>query len=243
MNCATADFTEERRLQIVALLELLNAGLPEQRGQRKTATPGFVTGQRPRTCPDCLANGRVMKGCETCAGSGTVVAKRLGQIASPDAFDDDGQEADPYAVNHVQPYGVAGTTKVGHVASRDAEIDRMDAQLREPWKSPEDELDDANRNPYPWERERAQLRRRYDIDPLIAALEVLRDRDPGGSALLHAVYVYGETYELATLVEQKLVEALRFISDRMPDPIRAPGHEAKHPALERRDKNAERSAA
>jgi hypothetical protein len=56
------EFTEERRGQVIALLGHLNEGLPTAVGQRKLAEPGFVNEPRPRTCPDCLANGGPTRG-------------------------------------------------------------------------------------------------------------------------------------------------------------------------------------
>jgi hypothetical protein len=235
------EFTEERRLQIISLLGLLNEELPEQRGTRKMATAGFVNDPRSRTCPDCLANGRTRKGCETCGGSGTVSPQRMGLIAAPDSFADDGDAKDPYQENKIQPYGLTGADHDRRVAI-DAAISHAGNELRRfagfrP-SSTAEELEEANRNPYPWERERKKLRDRYDLDGLTAVLDVLRDRDQGGSAILHAVYVYGETLELSALVETKLCEALRFVSDHMPDTIRAP---REHPATTRQQRR--RSAA
>lgn len=235
----TVEFTDQRRTQIIRLLEVLNDGLPVPT-RRDASTSGFVNEPRARTCPDCLANGRVMFGCETCGGSGEVTGRRVEvAIAVPDELDTDGQRLDPYAQNDwlVLPYGVSSTTKIGHVPARDAAIDRVTDQLREPWKTPEDELADANRTPYPWERQRAALRKAFDIDALTTALEVVRDRNPVWSGLLHAVYVYGEPIELSARVEQEVDMALRFISVLMPAEIRAPGDE-KHPALRRRDARA-----
>lgn len=238
---ATVEFTEERRFRIIALLGLLLEGVPEQRtGPRKLASPGFVNEPRDRDCPDCLANGKPMLGCETCGGGGTVSPKRVRLIASPDAFDDDGQARDPYMQNDPRPFGLTGEQHDRNVAI-DAAIARARNELRRfgigrP-KSAADEIAEANRNPHPWERTRDRLRKRYDLDALSSALDALRDRDPAGSSLVWSVYVYGEPFEISTLVEQKIVEALEFVSDRMPDPIRAPDDE-KHPALRRRDRRA-----
>lgn len=238
---ATVEFTEERRFRIIALLALLTEGIPEQRtGPRKIASPGFVNEFRDRDCPDCLANGRPMIGCETCGGGGTVSAKRVGLIASPDAFADDGEARDPYMTNETRAFGLTGEQHDRWVAI-DAAISRARNELRRfgigrP-TSTADEIAEANRNEYPWERTRKNLRKRYDLDALTVALDALRDRDPSGSAVLRAVYVYREAFELSTLVEEKLVEAIRFVSDRMPDPIRAPGA-AEHPAATRQRRRA-----
>jgi hypothetical protein len=43
-----------------------------------------------------------------------------------------------------------------------------------------EELEEANRTPYPWERERARIRAMYDIERTELALAVLRDKDCGG---------------------------------------------------------------
>lgn len=255
--------TEERRDQIIRLLEAMDNGLPMP-VRREHSTSGFVNEARSRSCPDCLANGKVMKTCETCGGAGTVPPSHLDAVAVPDGLPDDGQLRDAYAVSEtVQPYGVQSTTKLGHAPARDAAIDRMREQTREPFASFDDELAAANATPYVWERERAMLRARYDIDALAAALDALRTSpEPGLAAMIVAVYRAparcqhaveaphfcrrcDRDIERVGLIEQSATleagidRALRFISDRMPAVIRAPGNPA-HPALSRQQR---RSAA
>jgi hypothetical protein len=259
---STMEFTEDRRERIIRLIEILDQGLPEP-SRHDSSSSGFVNEQRARTCPDCLANGRVMFGCETCGGSGEVPGGRVETAVSvPDALDTDGLRIDPYAQQSwlEQPFGVASTGKLGHAPTRDREIERMRAQLREPWQSSADELDDANRNPYPWERERRDRERRFDLDALRSALDDLRaSTEPGLAGLVVSVFgarfcehgvppgdacrPCGKVIERAGLIEISSTfeagvdRALRFVSDRMPDPIRAPGA-AEHPAAARQRRRA-----
>lgn len=226
--------TDERRNAIIRLLETSNEGLPEPT-RREHSASGFVNEVRPRTCPDCIANGRVMKTCETCHGSGTVSPIHLDQVALTDALPDDGQLRDPYAVND-RVTAFSDTAKRGHVAERDAAIDRAKKLGRDRPASELDAVKEANAEPYLWERERDARRKRFDYDALAAALELLRDRDPAACALLHAAYVYGWS-EPSTTMEAHVERALIFIDERMPDPIRAPGGQ-EHPAASRQRKRA-----
>lgn len=242
MIVPTVEFTETRRLQIIALLEILDEHLPEPT-RRDESTPGFLNEVRARSCPDCLANGRVMFGCETCGGSGQV-SSGSPLIAAPDELDTDGRRLDPYAETDwlAQPYGVGQTAKLGHVPERDTAIDRLADQLREPFSSLADEIAEANRTGYVWERERKAKRRRFDLVPLERALDELRMTDSGLAALLLSVYGrrldgVPNLIEPSATLEAGIDRALRFVNDRMPDPIRAPGDE-KHPALRRRDRRA-----
>jgi hypothetical protein len=221
-----------RRSQIIRLLETLNDGLPEPT-RREHSTSGFVNEARPRTCPDCLANGRVMKTCETCKGSGTVAPAHLDAIALVDGLPGDGQTRDPYAVSD-RVTAFASTTKLGHLPERDAEIDRARKLGRDRPTSEIDAVRAADADPYVWERDREARRKRFDYDAVAAALELLRDRDPAACSMLHAVYGYG-WIEPSTTVEAAIARGLAFIDERMPDPIRAPGNE-KHPALARRER-------
>jgi hypothetical protein len=238
---AEIEFTEERRRQIIALLGVLYAGLPEPT-RRDESVPGFVNEIRERECPDCLANGRVTFACETCRGSGRV-SSASPRISAADELDTDGQRIDPYAQHDwlSQPYGVGGTRKIGHVSERDHVIDRLNEQTREPFQSFEDELAAANRAPYPWERERESLRRRYSLDALRVALDDLRaSPEPGLAGLVVAVYARepGESLvEPSATLEAGVDRALRFLSGHMPEELRAPGDD-KHPALSRRDRRA-----
>lgn len=216
-----------RRGQLIRLLELLNEGLPVP-SRRDHSASGFVNGARSRSCPDCLANGRVMFGCETCGGSGEVTGARVDAVAIPDRLPDDGLSRDPYAVSdQVVAYGVRDTRKLGFSPARDAEIARLGEQIREPFRNVGEEIDAANRSGgYRWERERRQLRRRYDIDAMTVALDELRVTDEPGYRLLHSVYVYGWS-EPSVLMEEAVERALRFLDSRMPCPMRAPGDEPR----------------
>ena len=228
---------EERRTQIIRLLETLNDGLPMPT-RREHSTSGFVNEPRSRSCPDCIANDRVMKTCPTCGGTGVVEPHRLEAIAATDALPDDGQVRDPYAVSDtVQAYGVRDTRKLGHAPARDAEIDRLQQQLREPFATPEEELEDANRHPFVWERERAAMWKRYDYAALSGALDALRDRHGALAGVVVAVYSRESIVEPSASLEAACELALEFIDARMPDTIRAPG-DVKHPALARRDRRA-----
>lgn len=234
-----------RRSQIIALLEVMNQGLPEPM-RRDHSTSGFVNDARYRSCPDCLANGRVMFGCETCGGSGEVRGAQIAALALTDQLPDDGQRRDPYAMSEtVVAYGVRDTRKLGHAPERDAEIARLDEQTREPFENTEEEIGAANRSGgYVWERERHALRKRFDIDAMTAALEVLRDRDEAGYHLLHSVYVYGWS-EPSTTMQAAVERALVFLDGRLPNPLRAPGvpREKEHPAASRVRANKQRRAA
>lgn len=225
-----------RRGQIIRLLEIMNDGLPEIT-RRDHSTSGFVNEARSRCCPDCLANGypNGMFGCETCGGSGEVRAGQVDAIALPDARPDDGLDHDPYQETKTVPYGLTNEQRDRDVAI-DSAIARSREQLRRfPGFRPEsskDEVEEANRSGgYVWERDRAQLRRRYDIDRLTVALDELRVHDEPGYHLLHSVYVYGWS-EPSSSMEAAVERALRFVDALMPTPIRAPG-DVEHPAVAR----------
>lgn len=218
----------ERAVAIVALLRLLTEGLPES-SRRDHSQSGFVDKARSRTCPDCLANGRKrMIGCETCGGSGEVRPSRLDAIAATDVLLDDGDDRDPYKINKTVAYGLTNEQRDREVALESA-IARAGQELRRfPGFRPEstdEEIEEANKHPYVWERERAALRKRFDIDRLSVALDELRNHDAAGYSLLHGVYVYGVS-EPSTSLEAIVDRALRFLSERLPDPLRAPGFRA-----------------
>lgn len=198
----------ERISAIIVLLQTRDEGLP-QPVARSDAPSGFVDKVVVTlSCPDCLTNGRRMIGCETCGGSGHLEEYR---------------EHDPYAINKVQPFGL---TPQRHEAARrrQAELARLEAQTREPWKSPAEELADANRHPYAWEIERQRRYRNFDYAALDLALDTLRISDEAAYHLLHTVYVYG-LVDLSVTLEAIAARGLFFIAARMPDPVRAPGME------------------
>lgn len=212
----------DRRAAIIRLLETRDDHLPTPT-RREHSTPGFVNEERSRSCPDCDANGRVMKSCETCGGSGTVSGQRLARIAIPDALPDDGEPRDPYAVDKVVPYGL-DPTRHDRVRERDAEIDRLVAQVREPWKSPEDELAEANAHPEGWEIARRRLYASFDYAALDRALELLRQVDDGAYKALHSVFVYRWSDPSAGF-QSACERGLMFLDQRLPDPLRAPSDE------------------
>lgn len=225
---ASAGLTPARREAIVRLLETRDEHLPLP-VRRDHSPSGFVGGGRSRTCPDCLANGRTMFGCESCGGSGVINPARLGSLAVPDEQPDDLDRRDPYAQNDVQPFGL-DPTRHDHTRARDAEIDRLAMQTRDPWKTPEDELADANRHPYAWEEARRHMYAAFDYLALDRVLEQLRQADGAAYALIHSVHVYGWQQNPAATVEAIVDRGLAFLDARMPDPLRAPEPE-KEPQL------------
>lgn len=220
--------SDDRHGRIVRLLETMNDHLP-QPSRRTHTRSGFVNVQWPRSCPDCLANGRTMVACETCRGTGHILGTQLAAVAVPDGLDDDGATHDPYTVTLSRPYGIDGS-RHDRTYDRDAEIDRLSSQTREPFKTSQDELAHANQTPYGWETMRRRMYAAYDYRPLDLALEQLRGRDPAASHLLLAVYTH-RLIDMSATVEAVCGRGLRFIDPRMPDPIRAPG--TQHPAAAR----------
>jgi hypothetical protein len=210
--------TDERRNAIIRLLETRDDNLPLST-RRDHSSSGFVHNAPARvSCPDCLANDRIMFGCETCKGRGHIEEHRA---------------RDPYAVEKVQPYGI-DATRHERARERDAQIARLDAQTREPWKTDRDELADAQKHPYAWEIARRRMYDRHDYRALDTALELLRNFNPQLSAAVVSVYSYGLVEPSATL-EAAIERGLCFIDRLMPAPIRAPGGE-KHPVLQRRER-------
>ena len=60
----------DRHPRIIRLLETRDDGLPGIRAQRVHTTSGFVHDDATLSCGDCTANGAVLKGCESCHGTG-----------------------------------------------------------------------------------------------------------------------------------------------------------------------------
>lgn len=173
---------------------------------------GFAHRVRVRvSCEDCLANERTTrprKSCEVCHGRG---------------YAEEWRNRDPYAISDtVQPYGIDQTVKLGHVSARDAEIDRLEQQTAPAWKSPEDELEDANRHPYGWEIARKQMYDRFDYRALDVALDELLKTLPG--------------------VSPRSARGLAFLLERMPEKIRAPRVVAAAAAPARKVDPLERNA-
>jgi hypothetical protein len=198
--------TPEREAAIVRLLETQNDNLPIP-GRRETlGASGFVHGARTRSCPDCIANGGPIIGCETCGGSGIVAAGNRDRLA---VVDDDiefdlAQPTDPYAKGDGFFHG--GSQHDRNVAINHA-IAAAERDLRRfPGFRPqglEDELAEANANPETWERARRAMYRAYDYAALDRALEQLHSQHPGVSA-------YSDL-------------GIAFLNEHLPDPLRAPG--------------------
>ena len=206
----------DRFQRIIRLLETRDDGLPGIRAQRVHTTSGFVHDDATLSCEDCTANGAVLKGCESCHGTGRVLVKR---------------DRDPYAVDVVLPYGM-NLDRHEKRRARDSELARLAGQTAEP-RSEADLL--ASIPPEPWEVERRRMYRAFDYAALDLALDELRNHDEGSYHALHSVFIFAWS-EPSVSLEVAVQHGLRFIDPRMPDPIRAPGMESRHPALERRDK-------
>ena len=226
---AVETISDERRNEIVWLLERRNDHLPLP-VRHVEASPGFVNEQRPRTCPDCLANGRTMVGCETCGGSGVVDPKRLGLVAVTDELPDDGTTRDPYANNDTVT--LHDRTKHDESHARDRQIEILREQTR-PVPTEIELLEEANRRGYAWEEERRAMYRRFDFAALDLALDALRSLDADAGHAINAVYVDGWLAEvglITPLIEQLCERGLSFLSDRLPEPVRtglAPAHPAE----------------
>lgn len=154
----------ERLEQIIRLLDTRNDNLPLPTRRETQIGYGFVHDtDGHESCPDCLANDRVMFGCETCRGSGYVVVKR---------------ERDPYAQDKVLPYGFDVSLHERR-REREAELARLAIQLQPPRKSEGDLIAEANAHPYGWEVARKAMYRDYDYRALDVALDQLRSTHPG----------------------------------------------------------------
>jgi hypothetical protein len=179
----------DRDAQILRLLDTRFDNLPEPT-RRTNATAGFVHNDLGRvTCPDCLANDRVMYGCETCGGRG---------------YTEELRERDPYAVNATRVYGLTGAQHDARVA-RDAQIARAGKLAQEMLSSLTDELEAANANPYGWEEARRRMYEQFDYAALDRALDALHEVQPG--------------------LSPRSIPALAFLSQRLPNPLRAPATE------------------
>lgn len=232
--------SDERRSEIVWLLTHRNDHLPLP-VRHVAETSGFVNERRPRSCPDCLANGRTMFGCETCGGSGIVEPSRLGLVSAPDELPDDGTARDPYANNESVGYD---RTRHDSIVSRDRQIEVLKRQTRPP-RSELELLEEANRRGYAWEEERRTMYRRYDFAILDRALDALRAGDTDAAHALNAVYVDGWMAEVGriTVTAEALCErGLRFLDAILPAELRTP-LAPKHPALVRRERKREMGQA
>jgi len=214
---------EQRRYEIVWLLEHRNDHLPMPTHRLGTSS-GFVGGRdakgrplRTLSCPDCLANDRVMFGCETCGGSGEI----------PD------DSPDPYATNVVLPFG-HDPTRHDVATERDGQIARLEQQTRLP-RSEAELLQEANQRGYAWEEARAAMYRLHDFAALDIALDQLRSHDSDAAHAINGVYVDGWMAEVGIITpaaEQLCERGLSFLSWRLPDELRT-GLAPAHPAVER----------
>lgn len=223
---------DDRRNEIVWLLTHRNDHLPLP-SRHVESSPGFVNEPRPRTCPDCLANGRTMVGCETCGGSGVVEPKRIGLVSSVDELPDDGETRDPYANNETVGYD---RTRHDSVSARDRQIEMLKQQTRPPRKEFE-LLEEANRRGYAWEEERRAMYRQHDFAVLDEALDVLRSHDADAAHALNAVYVDGwmaEVGQITPVAEQLCERGLSLLSACLPDPLRT--GLVRHPADDRQSR-------
>jgi len=199
----------ERRAAIIRLLQTRDEHLPEP-VRRTEAASGFVHRTKAAvTCPDCLANGKVTFGCETCGGQG---------------FTEEYRERDPYAIGVVLPFGF-DVSAHDAARERDRQIDALERQLNRP-QSAADEIAEANAHPYVWEIARRRMYRLFDYAALDLALEGMRDRDHSAYRALHAVYVYA--WAPPTVAVAECERGLVFLDERLPEELRAPA-----PARER----------
>lgn len=228
----------DRRARIIRLLQTRDDNLPDARWSgTPSAERGFIHETLVReSCSDCLANGVVLRGCETCRGEGFIEYRR---------------QRDPYATDKVIPYGMT-PDRHERTRDRDREIDRLAMQTLPPPVSELDIIAAANAHPERWEIERRRMYRRFDYALLDRALDVLRVKDQEAYHLVHGIHVYG-WIEPSTAVEVAVERGLRtieglivaWIKKRSPDEggdtIRAPGFDI-HPALARRARRTEEAA-
>lgn len=73
----------DRGAQTYALLRTCLQWIPGPRSGYVSGPAGFSTRQRFESCPDCLANGRVLHTCETCHGRGEVPAGSVDPYSDP----------------------------------------------------------------------------------------------------------------------------------------------------------------
>lgn len=221
---------EDRRAAIIWLLEHRNDHLPQP--TRIATASGFVGGKiRTLSCPDCLANDRVMFGCETCGGNGQIPDDRK------DPMDDPLKDPPPDPRRKIY-WG--GNSRVEDAAWRDRELSLLAHQIKAP-RSEQDLLAEANQRGYAWEEQRRSLYRNTDLAALDRSLDRLRSHDTDAAHALNMVYVDGwllQVGDITPLIEVLCDRGIRFLSLCLPDPVRA-GGDHKHPALIRRDRRRE----
>lgn len=194
--------SEERRGQIVRLLETLDDGLPSP-ARAPLSQLGFVHRASFReSCPDCLANGFVSRDCESCDGAGFLEGRR---------------SRDPYDTG--QNRGWLGAAALEAAKERDREIARLEAQTAEPRPA---KVIAASTKPDRWEKERERLRGEFDYAAVQLALERLAVEDQDACHAIHAVLVYGYLRPAASSAHGVLERGLRLLSGWLPERLRAP---------------------
>lgn len=220
---------DDRRAEIVWLLQHRNDHLPLP-VRHVEGSSGFVNERRPRSCPDCLANGRTMVGCETCGGSGVVEPSRIGLVSTVDELPDDDATRDPYQINDTVTFAT-DRTRHDDAHRRDRQIEILKQQTR-PARSELELLDEANRRGYAWEEERRAMYRRFDLALIDQALDWLGRYDADASHAINATYVDGWLIEVGLvtpLTEQLCERGLYYLSALLPERLRT-GLEPAHPA-------------
>lgn len=224
---------DERRNEIVWLLTHRNDHLPLPT-RHVEGSSGFVNEKRPRTCPDCLANGRTMVSCETCGGSGVVEPSRIGLVSVADELDDDDTTRDPYAKNETVGYD---RTRHDDANRRDRQIETLRQQTR-PAPTELELLEEANRRGHAWEEERRTMYRRFDFAAIDRALDLLRADDTDAAHAINGVYVDGWMTEIGLitpLAEDLCERGLDYLSTLLPEEIRT-GLAPAHPAADRQSR-------
>lgn len=220
-----------RRARIIRLLQTRDDGLPEARWTN-TQPPerGFSNDVlAPESCPDCLANGVILRTCETCRGEGVIEYRRR-----KDPMDDPIRNPPPDPRRKAYFGGDAGDQRVDRARAIDAAVAAAERELQRHLAPPtvEDLIAEANKHPEQWEIERKRMYRQFDYAALDRALELLRQHDQEAYHLTHGIYIYG-WIEPSTTVEVAVERGLRQLDGWMPEFIRAPGDEFKTPMQKR----------
>lgn len=198
-----ACLTSERRTGVLALLRACDAHLPVLTAKPLTAA-GFIHDSRhDESCPDCLANGRVFKSCETCGGRG-MIEHRL--------------RRDPYDTG-VQA-GWFGSSTFAHerAADRDRVIESLEKAIAFSERRPATDADLGAGPDEGWVLAGSRAWRDFDFGALAVGLERLRVRDWAAYSEVLAVVVYGWRPGDPVTLER----ALAFLCGALPDPLRWP---------------------
>lgn len=186
--------------RVYALLRVLHVGFPGPCAGRLESTPGFRHQGRFESCPDCLANGRVLAGCETCGGHGAIpIGGR-----------------DPYEISHQGFFGDdrRRARDLAHV--RDREIERIDDLLAE--QAGVSSSDRPTRA--------VAVRERLLAGGSFAELQCLLDRvrDENHRAYRLALSVAYQPFAEAPInpVSASVVALCEHLAGRMSQPIRVP---------------------